>query len=228
MKKLIFFLLIVFIPFNSYAHLDHYKNIKKIEMEIFKDGKKIGFNDYFFFKDKQKFTVKNNTKFKVNILGLNVLTMESESEEVYFDNNLLSFRSETLQNNKKKYVYVNLSPDKNFYKIEGSSYKGKINLDTIIGSWWNHKVLSFNQHISPISGSIKRYSINFKDKQMLSLNGNKYEASHFKIISKEEASNKEKTNLDIWIDNKTNLIIKVIYSKYGKWEYRLKIIEYLN
>ena len=43
MKKILIFLIIFFFETNVIAHTAHYKNFNKIEMDILKDGKKIGF-----------------------------------------------------------------------------------------------------------------------------------------------------------------------------------------
>ena len=47
-----FFILIFFLTysFSSNAHMAHYNKFNKIEMEILKDGKVIGYNYYFFKK----------------------------------------------------------------------------------------------------------------------------------------------------------------------------------
>ena len=34
------------------------------------------------------------------------------------------------------------------------------NTDSIIGNWWNHKILKADQQISPLSGSIKEQVVN--------------------------------------------------------------------
>ena len=39
MKKIFVFLILLVFPFKVLSHIDHYKNVNKIEMEILKDGK---------------------------------------------------------------------------------------------------------------------------------------------------------------------------------------------
>ena len=61
---LIFFIALgILFKINAYAHTDHYKNIKSIEMEIFKDNKYIGFFKFFFNKNKKKFELINKSNF---------------------------------------------------------------------------------------------------------------------------------------------------------------------
>ena len=51
---LVFFIALgILFKINAYAHTDHYKNIKSIEMEIFKDNKYIGFSNFFLIKLKK-------------------------------------------------------------------------------------------------------------------------------------------------------------------------------
>ena len=42
----------IFISTNLNAHISHYKNFKKIEMEIFRNNELIGYNYYYFKKKK--------------------------------------------------------------------------------------------------------------------------------------------------------------------------------
>ena len=105
MNKIIlifFFALGVLIKINAYAHTDHYKNIKSIEMEIFKDNKYIGFSNFFFNKTQKKFEVTNTTKFKVKLMGIPVFSVISEGLEIYENDQLIYFKSDTVQNDKKK------------------------------------------------------------------------------------------------------------------------------
>ena len=70
MKKLLIFIFtLVVLTSNLYAHTSHYKDFKKIEMEILKDGKVIGYNYYFFEKVDDILIIKNQIQFKVNLFG---------------------------------------------------------------------------------------------------------------------------------------------------------------
>ena len=45
---IIFFLIFIIYPFFSYSHVNHYEKIKKIEMDVLRNGKKIGYNKKTF------------------------------------------------------------------------------------------------------------------------------------------------------------------------------------
>jgi len=226
MKKFLLLIFILVYPFSSIAHMAHYNKFNKIEMEILKDGEVIGYNYYFFKKDKNKTIVTNQIKFTVKLFGATVFEIEGYSEEKYIKDKLISFNSKTLQNDKKKFVNLKLNELTNEYEIKGSSYSGKATTDNVIGNWWSHKILQTNSQISPISGSIKEQVVTFIGKEKLSLYGKTYDVEHFKLTSKDMSIPKDKRlNFDIWFDKNSGLILKVSYARLGNWEYKVKNYE---
>ena len=204
----------------------HYNKYNKIEMEILKDGEVIGYNYYFFKKNKNETIVSNQIKFTVKLLGATLFEIEGYGEEKYLKDKLISFNSKTRQNKKEKFVNLKLNKDTNEFEIKGSSYSGKASTDNIVGNWWNHKILQSSSQISPISGSIKEQVVTFIGKEKLDLYGKSYDVEHFKLTSKDMSIPKNKRlNFDIWFDKKHALIMKVTYSRMGDWEYRIKNFE---
>ena len=223
MKKI--FILIFFLTYSlsSNAHMEHYNKFNKIEMEILRDGEVIGYNYYFFKRDGNKTTVTNQIKFTVKLFGTTIFEIEGYGEEKYINNELISFNSKTLQNDKKKYVDLKFDKEINKFNIKGSSYNGVASTDNVIGNWWSHKILQSNSQISPVSGSIKEQIVTFIGKEKIELYGITYEVDHFKLTSKDMSLPKDKRlNFDIWFDKKNSLILKVTYSRLGNWEYRVK------
>ena len=102
MKKIFVHIIVFFfITSNLNAHILHYKNFKKIEMEIFRNNELIGYNYYFFKTKKNEVQVTNQFKFTVKLLGATIFDVESYGEENYNNNKLTSFKSKTKQNKKK-------------------------------------------------------------------------------------------------------------------------------
>ena len=101
MKKINFLIIILLFSTGAFAQTDNYKGIVKIEMDVIRNGKIIGYSNYFFEHDDKKMTVKNYTKFKVELFGVNIFSILSEAIEVYEDNKLINFKSNTFQNKKK-------------------------------------------------------------------------------------------------------------------------------
>jgi len=225
-KIFINIILFLFFTTNLNAHISHYKNFKKIEMEIFRNNELIGYNYYFFKTKDNKVQVTNQTKITVKLLGATIFDIESYGEEKYNNNKLISFHSKTKQNKKKKFVDLEINKENNKFIIRGSSYYGEASKDNIIGNWWNHKLLQAESQISPVSGSIKEQIITFITKEKIELYGKSYDTEHFKLKSKNQSlPDDKKLNFDIWLDKNTGLIIKVKYSRMGDWEYRLKNFE---
>ena len=221
---LIFFIALgILFKINVYAHTDHYKNIKSIEMEIFKDNKYIGFSKFFFNKTQKKFEVTNTTNFEVKLMGITVFSVISEGLEIYENDQLIYFKSDTVQNDKKKFVEVFFDEENRNFKINGSSYKGTGNLENIIGNWWNHRLLQSDTQISPLSGSIKKQSVEFLKKEKIRLYENEINVEKFRLKSTDESLPKDKRlDFEIWYDKKRAMIVKIRYKRLGTWEYRLK------
>ena len=226
MRKYLFVIIILLLASKTFSHTSHYKGLKKIEMDVIRNGEVIGYSNYFFEHNDKGMIVKNYTKFKVELLGITVFSVSSEAIEKYENDKLIFFKSNTFQNDKEK--YVNLTYDQSLKKfiIDGSSYRGEASVDCIIGNWWNHKIFKADKQISPLSGSIKEQVVNFIGKENVIINNKEYLVDHFKLKSKNENLPEEKKlDFDIWYNKKNNLILKVSYSKMGKWEYKLKNFE---
>ncbi len=226
MKKYFYILLLLIFTFKAHSHTEHYKGIKKIEMEVFRNGELIGYSNYFFEHEDNIMTVKNYTNFKVKILGATIFSILSEAIEKYENGRLISFKSNTFQNNKKKYVTLYYDQSKKKLVIDGSSYKGKADLDCVIGNWWNHKILKADKQISPLSGSVKDQIVTFVGKENIDLYEKNYLTDHFKLKSKNDSlPNNKKLDFDVWYDSKNNIILKVSYEKLGIWEYKVRFFE---
>ena len=225
MKK---FLIVIIILLSSkvFAHIDHYKKYDKIEMDIFRNGELIGYNYYFFTKKGNETTVTNQIKFSVKLLGATIFKVEGYGEEKYIKDQLISYNSKTLQNDKEKFVSLVFDKNKNIFNIKGSSYSGKASINNIVGNWWNHKILQTDSQISPVSGSIKEQVVTFVGKEKIQQYGKIYNVHHFTLKSKDMSLPKDKRlDFNIWYDQESSMIIKVAYSRMGNWEYRLKNFE---
>ena len=226
MKKFLVVLLAIFFSSISLAHIGHYNKFDKIEMEILRNNEVIGYNNYFFERDGETTTVKNQYKFEVKLLSATIFKVVGYGEEIYLNDRLISFQSKTLQNKKEKFVSLKLDNSNKKFNIKGSSYSGEASLKSIIGNWWSHKILQAESQISPISGSIKEQIVSFINKENITINGKQYETDHFKLTSKDMSLPEDKKlNFDIWLDKKTSVIVKISYERMGSWEYRLKNLE---
>ena len=206
--------------------MDHYKKYNKIEMDIFRNGELIGYNYYFFTRKGDQTIITNQIKFSVKLLGATIFQVEGYGEEKYLKDQLISYESRTLQNDKKKFVNLTLNNKSKKFDIEGSSYNGEALNSNVVGNWWNHKILQADTQISPISGSVKNQVVTFIGKENIDLYGKTYNVDHFTLKSKDSSLPKDKKlDFHIWYDRKNAMIVKVSYSRMGNWEYRLKSFE---
>ena len=227
-NKIIFFLIFLIYPFFSYSHVNHYGKFKIIEMDVLRNGKKIGYNKYLFKKQSNLLIVKNEINFAAKLIGINLLDVNGSSTETYKNGRLIKFKSNTIQNNKKKYNELMLNEEKKTFRIKGSSFNGNVPSAALVGNWWNHSILQSEMIISPLSGSLKFQEVYFLSKETLKINGDNYNVSKFKIVMKKNIDDKKKEEFNVWLDEKSKIILKVSYSKFGDWEYIVTNITKLN
>ena len=223
--KIIIYLIFLIHPFFSYSHVSHYDKLRLIEMDILRNGKKIGHNKYSFKNQNNLLIVNNEINFVAKLVGINLLDVKGSSTETYKNGKLIKFKSNTIQNKKKKYNELILVENKKNFKIKGSSFNGNAPSTALVGNWWNHNILQSEMIISPLSGSLKFQEIYFLSKEILKINNNQYNTSKFKIVMKKNVNDKKKEEFNVWLDDKSKIILKVSYSKFGDWEYIVKNIE---
>ena len=222
--KILLAIIILFINVgNVFAHSSHIKSLSKIEMEVLRNDKVIGFSNYYFEHKKDLMIVKNETNFLVEMAGIKIFSIKGNSEEVYKNEQLISFKSSTLQNKKRKFVKLIFDENKNLFIINGSSFKGETGLDNVIGNWWNSKILQSESQISPLSGSVKEQIVKLVGKDEMILNGKKYKLFKFNLkSSNEELPKDKKLDFNIWLEPNEGIIFKVQYNRLGNWEYKIK------
>ena len=112
------------------------------------------------------------------------------------------------------------------YTIDGSSYKGKVPKEYLIGTWWNHSIVKAAAQISAVSGRIIKQKVTFLGKETIKLDGKIYNTLHFNFSSTDKKLNKNKRlNTHVWYDEKTLNWVKASFEKKGKWEYKLVSID---
>tara|TARA_B100000886_G_scaffold27406_1_gene17396 strand:- start:162 stop:866 length:705 start_codon:yes stop_codon:yes gene_type:complete len=226
-SKIFFFLFFLIYPSFLNSHINHYSKIKSIEMDVLRNGKKIGYNKYVFINKNDFLIIENETNFKAKIIGLNLLSVNASSTETYDNGKLVKYKSKSIQNKKKKYTDLFFDESKKIYSIKGSSFSGKAPSNAVIGNWWNHNILQSEVIISPVSGSLKFQEVIFLSKETLKIDDSIYNTSLFKIILRRKIGDEKNEEFNVWLDDKSKIILKVSYSKFGDWEYIVKRVEKL-
>ena len=225
--KIIILLVFSVSSFSSNAHVLHYKDLNRIEFDIYRNNKHIGKHIFSFEKNDEKIAVKSEINFEIKKLGIVLYKYHVKGTEVYDikEGNLLKFNSKTDQNGKKKYVNLKLE-NNGEYLIDGSSYKGKAPTNYLLGTWWNHSIVEAEAQISAVSGRIINQKVTFLGKENIKIGNKQYVALHFNFSSTDKKLDKEKKlNTDVWYDEKTLNWIKASFNKKGSWVYKLLSIE---
>ena len=227
MKKFLLSIsLIYLLSFDINAHVNHYSNYNYLEYELFRNNKSIGFHKYNFERNGSNLIINNEVSFKITKLGVNLYKYYAKGVEKYENGIFSGFNSTTNQNKKEKYVNITIDPTDKDLIIDGSSFKGKVNKDLIIGTWWNHEIVQKKAQISAVSGRIIEQKVEFKGKEDVKIGDKIYKTIRFNFSSSDPSLSKDKKlNTDIWYEEDTFLWVKAAFDKTGYWEYRLKKVK---
>ena len=227
MKKYLLSIALIFLlSFEINAHVDHYSKYSYLEYELFRNNKSIGYHKYKFQRKDNDLIIDNEVSFKITKLGVDLYKYYAKGVETYKKGVFSGFNSVTNQNKKEKYVNITVDPtDKNLI-IDGSSFKGKVDKNIIIGTWWNHEIVQKKAQISAVSGRIIEQKVEFKGKENVKIGDKTYKTLRFNFSSSDPILSKDKKlNTDIWYEEDTFLWVKAAFDKTGYWEYRLKKVK---
>ena len=218
--------LIYLLSFDINAHVNHYSKYNYLEYELFRNNKSIGFHKYNFVRNGSNLVINNEVSFKITKLGVDLYKYYAKGMEKYQNGIFSGFNSTTNQNKKEKYVNITIDPNDKDLIIDGSSFKGKVDKDLIIGTWWNHEIVQKNAQISAVSGRIIEQKVEFKGKEDVKIGDKIYKTLRFNFSSSDPSLSKDKKlNTDIWYEEETFLWVKAAFDKTGYWEYRLKKVK---
>ena len=227
MKKYLLSIALIFIiPLEINAHVDHYSKYNYLEYELFRNNKSIGYHKYNFKRTGPHLIIDNEVEFKITKLGIDLYNYYAKGIEKYQNGVFIGFNSETNQNKKEKYVNIAIDPTDKKLVIDGSSFKGKVGEEIIIGTWWNHEIVQKKAQISAVSGRIIEQKVEFKGKEEVKIGNKLYKTLRFNFSSSDPSLSKDKKlNTDIWYEEETYLWVKAAFDKTGYWEYRLKKVK---
>ena len=223
-SRILFLLVLLTFPFVTNAHVNHYEDLKHIKFDIYRNNQLIGTHIFSFEKSGEELSVRSEINFKIEKFGIVLYKYYVSGTEIYKDGELIKFNSITNQNGKNK--YVNMTLENGEYVIDGSSYQGKVPVDYLLGTWWNHNIVKAKAQISAVSGRIIEQKVTFLGKEIIKIGDRSYNTLHFNFSSTDKKLNKNKRlNTDVWYDEKTLNWVKASFKKKGKWEYKLVLIK---
>jgi len=222
--KILILLFFASFSLSAIAHVQHYEDLKRIEFDIYRNNKHIGTHIFSFKKSGEQLAVESEINFEIKKLGIVFYSYHVKGTEIYKAGKLIKFNSKTNQNDKHKYVNLKLKDGE--YTIDGSSYKGKVPKEYLLGTWWNHSIVEATAQISAVSGRIIKQKVTFLGKETIELGNKSYNTLHFNFSSTDKKLDKDKKlNTHVWYEKKTLNWVKASFEKKGKWVYKLFSVE---
>ena len=218
-RLLIFFLSYILLTTAANSHVQHYKNLQRIEFDIYRNNDLVGFH---------KVNVKkkgDNTKevitdilIEVKILGIKVHTYKSYGVETYKNDELIDFKSKTQDGSDNDYCNIKKISDGKYSfdgMTENKKYIYELTEKFYPALWWNHDSLLNNNYVLGQGCRNLKTQITFLKKETKKINEKNEVVNFYNIKGDNLDINIGYTEKDLkWVDMKFTL--------KGDWEYKLK------
>ncbi len=219
LRLLIFFVSYILFPTIANTHVQHYKNLQRIEFDIYRNNDLVGYH---------KVNVKkkgDNTKeiitdilIEVKILGIKVHTYKSYGVETYKNEELIEFKSKTQDGSDNDYCNIKKISDGKYSfdgMIENKKYIYELTEKFYSALWWNHESLLNNNYVLGQGCTNLKTQITFLKKETKKINEKNEVVNFYNIKGDNLDINIGYTEKDLkWVDMKFTL--------KGDWEYKLK------
>ena len=219
LRLLIFFVSYILFPAAGNSHVQHYKNLQRIEFDIYRNNDLVGFH---------KVNVKkkgDNTKevitdilIEVKILGIKVHTYKSYGVETYKNDELIEFKSKTQDGSDNDYCNIKKISDGKYSfdgMTENKKYIYELTEKFYPALWWNHDSLLNNNYVLGQGCRNLKTQITFLKKENKKINEKNEVVNFYNIKGDNLDINIGYTEKDLkWVDMKFTL--------KGDWEYKLK------
>lgn len=218
-RYLFFFISFILFPTIADSHVQHYKNLQRVEFDIYRNNDLVGYHKVNIKKkgDNTKEVI-TDILIEVKILGIKVHTYKSYGVETYKNDELIEFKSKTQDGSDNDYCNIKKISDGK-YSFDGMT-ENKKNIYELtekfyLALWWNHESLLNNNYVLGQGCRNLKTQIIFLKKETKKIN-EKDELVNFYNIKGD--------NLDIIIGY-TEKDLKWVDMKFtlkGDWEYKLK------
>ena len=212
------FIFIIFYSLNLNAHIDHNKNLNKIEFDIYRNNEKVGYHKVTFSNKNGFKEVSTDVYFDIKLLGVSIYKYHSLGKEIYKDHKLIEFKSTTKDGNDKDYCNITMSKSGEYNfdgTTEGKFFKYSSKKDFSLGTWWNHDVLINNNFVLGQSCRSTETKITFLNKEEKLINNKKQIVQFFNVKGE---------GIDVKIGFTDNALqwVSMDFSLKGEWNYQLK------
>jgi len=215
-------LIIILFAKKTFAHVEHYKNFKLVEFDIYRNNELVGHHKVKVnIQDKSTKEIITDIVINIKLLGINVYSYKSDGIEIYKNNELIEFKSKTKdgsnndfcnikQQSKGKYSFNGLTEDKKYiFDLDKSFY---------LGTWWNHDSLLNNNFILGQSCRNTQTKITFLKKEKLKINDTEQIVQFFNILG-------DNLNVNVGYTEKDLRWVAMDFSLKGEWNYKLKTLD---
>ena len=217
-----YFLLIFFIFFspNLNAHIDHNKDLKKIEFDIYRNNEKVGYHKVIFTDKNGLKEISTDVFFDIKVLGVSIYQYHSIGKEIYKNNKLIEFKSTTKDGRDKDYCNINIlsNGEYNFDgTTEGKFFKYSSKKDFSLGTWWNHDVLINNNFVLGQSCRSTETKVTFLNKEERVINNKKQIVQFFNVKG-------EGIDIKIGFTDNSFQWVSMDFTLKGEWNYQLRTL----
>ena len=218
-RLLIFFVSYILLTTAANSHVQHYKNLQRIEFDIYRNNDLVGFHKVNVKKKGENTKeVTTDILIEVKILGIKVHTYKSYGVETYKNDELIEFKSKTQDGSDNDYCNIKKISDGKYSfdgMTENKKYIYELTETFYPALWWNHDSLLNNNYVLGQGCRNLKTQITFLKKETKKINEKNEVVNFYNIKGDNLDINIGYTEKDLkWVDMKFTL--------KGDWEYKLK------
>ena len=219
LRLLIFLVSYILFPTIANTHVQHYKNLQRIEFDIYRNNDLVGYHKVNIKKkDDNTKEIITDILIEVKILGIKVHTYKSYGVETYKNEELIEFKSKTQDGSDNDYCNIKKISDGKYSfdgMTENKKYIYELTEKFYPALWWNHDSLLNNNYVLGQGCRNLKTKITFLNKETKKINDKNEVVNFYNIKGDNLDINIGYTEKDLkWVDMKFTL--------KGDWEYKLK------
>lgn len=219
LRLLIFLVSYILFPTIANTHVQHYKNLQRIEFDIYRNNDLVGYHKVNVKKKGDNTNeIITDILIEVKILGIKVHTYKSYGVETYKNEELIEFKSKTQDGSDNDYCNIKKISDGKYTfdgMTENKKYIYELTEKFYPALWWNHDSLLNNNYVLGQGCRNLKTKITFLNKETKKINYKNEVVNFYNIKGDNLDINIGYTEKDLkWVDMKFTL--------KGDWEYKLK------
>jgi hypothetical protein len=219
LRLLIYLVSYILFPTIANTHVQHYKNLQRIEFDIYRNNDLVGYHKVNVKKKGDNIKeIITDILIEVKILGIKVHTYKSYGVETYKNEELIEFKSKTQDGSDNDYCNIKKISDGKYSfdgMTENKKYIYELTEKFYPALWWNHDSLLNNNYVLGQGCRNLKTKITFLNKETKKINDKNEVVNFYNIKGDNLDINIGYTEKDLkWVDMKFTL--------KGDWEYKLK------